>query len=58
MTAVAPVAEGRHWAKRPLPEPPRTRRLAKSLDGRMDGLGLLLEEWLAEQKLRYTFDGE
>ena len=57
MTAVAPVAEGRHWAKRPLPEPPRTRRLAKSL-GRMDGLGLLLEEWLAEQKLRYTFDGE
>ncbi|HVE80063.1 MAG TPA: hypothetical protein VNA89_14450 [Gemmatimonadaceae bacterium] len=58
MTTVAPVAEGRHWAKRPLPEPPRTRRLAKSLGGPADGLGLLLEEWLAEQTFRYTFDGE
>ncbi|HUG55760.1 MAG TPA: hypothetical protein VMJ92_01680 [Candidatus Limnocylindrales bacterium] len=48
-----------HKVARPLPEPPRTPRDAKT--GRLrkrDRLGRLLEEWLAEVKLRYTIGGE
>lgn len=45
-------------APRLLPEPERHRRVSKSAPLPTDPLGILLEEWLAEQKVRNTFDGE
>lgn len=45
-------------SQRLLPEPQRNRRVAKSAPVPTDRLGILLEEWLAEQKIRNTFDGE
>ena len=44
--------------KRLLPEPPRHRRVSRSAPVQKDRLGRLLEEWLSEIKVRYTFDGE
>ena len=44
--------------KRLLPEPPRHRRVSKSAPVQVDRLGRLLEDWLSEMKVRYTFDGE
>ncbi len=59
MAVVTPAV--RRWgfsAKRLLPEPPRHRRVSKSAPPQTDRLGRLLEEWLSEMKVRYTFDGE
>lgn len=59
MAIAAPVVT--RWGfspKRLLPEPPRHRRVSKSAPPQRDRLGLLLEEWLSEMKVRYTFDGE
>lgn len=59
MTVVTPV--GPRWGfspKRLLPEPPRHRRVSKSAPVQDDRLGRLLEEWLSEITVRYTFDGD
>ncbi|OGN84806.1 MAG: hypothetical protein A3H36_08305 [Chloroflexi bacterium RIFCSPLOWO2_02_FULL_71_16] len=48
----------RHWAKRPLPEPPRTRRISKISRVPLDGLQSELEAWLSEQSVSYTYDGD
>lgn len=52
------VERTRYSAKRLLPEPPRHRRVSKSAPAATDQLGRVLEEWLSEIKVRYTFDGE
>ncbi|HEX4745018.1 MAG TPA: hypothetical protein VFW12_10170 [Candidatus Limnocylindria bacterium] len=52
------VERVRYSAKRLLPEPPRHRRVSKSAPVQTDQLGRVLEEWLSEIKVRYTFDGE
>jgi hypothetical protein len=61
MVAVAqdlvPV-QARHWAARPLPEPPRSHRLSKSAPPQHDRIGLLLEDWMRELTVGNTLDGE
>lgn len=47
-----------HWAKRPLPEPPRTRRVSKWTRIPLDPVQNELEEWLKDAAVGYTFDGE
>ncbi|MBI2983031.1 MAG: hypothetical protein HYY42_02415 [Chloroflexi bacterium] len=49
---------GLHWAKRPLPEPPRTRRVSKWTRLPLDGFQEKLEEWLHEQSVSFTYDGD
>ena len=49
---------GRHWAKRPLPEPPRTRRVSKWTRVPLDRMQEQLESWLREHSVSYTYDGE
>ncbi len=49
---------GRHWAARPLPEPPRTRRVSKWTRVPLDRLQDELEAWLRDSSVRYTYDGE
>lgn len=49
---------GLHWAKRPLPEPPRTRRVSKWTRLPLDRLQEQLEEWLREQSVSRTYDGD
>jgi hypothetical protein len=51
-------ASGLHWAKRPLPEPPRSRRVSKWSRLPLDGMQDELEAWLREHSVSYTFDGE
>jgi len=48
----------RHWAARPLPEPPRSHRLSKSAPVPLDRLGKLLEDWMRELTVGNTLDGE
>lgn len=47
-----------HWARRGLPEPPRTRRVSKWTRLPLDRLQTQLEEWLADLSIGYTHDGE
>ena len=47
-----------HWAKRPLPEPPRTRRVSKWTRLPLDRVQYELDEWLKDAAVGYTFDGE
>jgi len=49
---------GRHWAARPLPEPPRSRRVSKWTRVPLDRLQDELESWLREHSVSYTYDGE
>jgi hypothetical protein len=49
---------GRHWASRPLPEPPRTRRVSKWTRLPLDRMQDELEAWLRERSVSYTYDGE
>ena len=49
---------GLHWAKRPLPEPPRTRRVSKWTRIPLDSMQTELEDWLKDAALGYTVDGE
>lgn len=49
---------GRHWATRPLPEPPRTRRVSKWTRVPLDGMQDELEKWLREHSVTYTYDGD
>ncbi|MBM4435010.1 MAG: hypothetical protein FJ028_07915 [Chloroflexi bacterium] len=51
-------AAGLHWAKRPLPEPPRTRRVSRWTRIPLDRLQEQLEEWLKELTVSATFDGD
>lgn len=55
--AVHAIQPGEHSVARPLPEPPRTRKVSK-LSQQADALTRALEEWLAEIRLRYTIGGE
>ncbi|HEV2011179.1 MAG TPA: hypothetical protein VGS17_09165 [Candidatus Limnocylindria bacterium] len=55
--AVHAIQPGEHSVARPLPEPPRTRKVSK-LARSTDALTRALEEWLAEVRLRYTIGGE
>jgi hypothetical protein len=54
---LAPV-RARHWAARPLPEPPRNRRVSKSSAAPLDRIGKVLEEWMRELTVGNTHDGE
>ena len=49
---------GRHWAARPLPEPPRSRRVSRWTRVPLDRLQDELESWLREHSVSYTYDGE
>ena len=49
---------GRHWAARPIPEPPRSRRVSKWSRVPLDKLQDELEGWLREHSVSYTYDGE
>lgn len=51
------IQPGAHAVPRPLPEPPRTKRVS-DLGRSNDRLSRALEEWLAEIKLRYTLGGD
>jgi hypothetical protein len=61
---MAVVAQGlattpaRHWAARPLPEPPRSHRMSKSAPPQHDRIGMLLEDWMRELTVGNTLDGE
>jgi hypothetical protein len=50
--------QARHWAARPLPEPPRYKRI--SLIARMgrDRIGEQLEQWMRDLTVGNTLDGE
>jgi hypothetical protein len=50
--------QARHWAARPLPEPPRNRRVSKSAPLPVDRIGQLLEDWMRELTVGNTLDGE
>lgn len=52
-----PVA-GLHWAKRPLPEPPRTRRVSRWTRVPLDRIQSELDDWLKDASVGYTFDGD
>jgi hypothetical protein len=47
-----------HWAKRPLPEPPRTRRISKWTRVPLDRMQAELEDWLKDCAVGYTFDAD
>jgi hypothetical protein len=47
-----------HWAKRPLPEPPRSRRVSKWTRIPLDALQSELEDWLKDAAVGYTFDAD
>ncbi|HET8567418.1 MAG TPA: hypothetical protein VFM93_00340 [Candidatus Limnocylindria bacterium] len=49
------MGKGLHWAKRPLPEPPRTRKISRWSTSDRDEL---LEEWLSDETVRNTYDGD
>lgn len=51
-------APARHWAARPLPEPPRSHRVSKSAPAPNDPLGKLLEDWMHDLTVGNTLDGE
>jgi hypothetical protein len=50
--------QARHWAARPLPEPPRSHRTSKSAPLPVDRIGKLLEDWMRELTAGNTLDGE
>lgn len=47
-----------HWAKRPLPEPPRTRRISKWTRLPLDRMQSELEDWLKDVAIGYTHDAD
>jgi hypothetical protein len=47
-----------HWAKRPLPEPPRSRRVSKWTRIPLDRTQAALEDWLKDVALGYTVDAD
>jgi hypothetical protein len=50
--------QARHWAARPLPEPPRSHRVSKSAPVPLDRIGRLLEDWMRELTVGNTLDGD
>ena len=61
MVVIAPDlarVPARHWAARPLPEPPRTYRTSKSAPPQHDRIGKALEDWMRELTVGNTLDGE
>jgi hypothetical protein len=50
--------QARHWAARPLPEPPRSRRVSKSAPAPLDRIGKLLEDWMRELTVGNTLEGD
>jgi hypothetical protein len=52
------TTQARHWAARPLPEPPRTYRVSKSARPPIDRIGRQLEDWLRELTVGNTLEGD
>jgi hypothetical protein len=50
--------QARHWAARPLPEPPRNKRVSASSRIPLDKFGEQLEQWMRDLTLGNTLDGE
>ena len=50
--------KARHWAARPLPEPPRSRRVSALSRRAQDAIDLELEAWMSELTVGNTIDGE
>ena len=50
--------QARHWAARPLPEPPRSHRVSKSAPPPLDRIGALLEDWMRELTVGNTLEGD
>ena len=50
--------QARHWAARPLPEPPRSHRVSKSAPVQLDRIGRLLEDWMRELTVGNTLEGD
>jgi hypothetical protein len=48
----------RHWAARPLPEPPRYKRTSALSRVPLDEMGRQLEDWMRDLVLGNTIDGE
>jgi hypothetical protein len=57
-TAQALARVPRHWAARPLPEPPRSKRISRSAPPPVDRRGEQLEQWLRELTIGNTLDAE
>jgi hypothetical protein len=51
-------AQGRHSVSGPLPEPPRSQRVAKSAPVPTDRAGEMLEEWLTSLGVATTLDAD
>ena len=50
--------KGRHFVPRPLPEPPRYRRVSKIARQPLDRLGRALEDWLRDYPVTSTLDAD
>jgi len=50
--------KARHWAARPLPEPPRSRSVSALSRRAQDAIDLELEAWMSELTVGNTIDGE
>ena len=48
----------RHWAARPLPEPPRYKRTSLASRIPLDRVGEQLEDWMRDLAVGNTIDGE
>jgi hypothetical protein len=50
--------QARHWAARPLPEPPRYKRVSLASRAPLDDIGEQLEAWMRDLSVGNTIDGE
>jgi hypothetical protein len=50
--------QARHWAARPLPEPPRYKRISQIARLGHDRIGEQLEQWMRDLTVGNTLDGE
>jgi len=52
------AGNGKHWAQRALPEPPRHRRMSKTARIPSDKVGRDLEDWLSDLTVASTHDAD
>jgi hypothetical protein len=52
------AGNGKHWAQRALPEPPRHHRMSKTAPEPRDRFGRDLEEWLGDLTVTSTHDAD